>query len=73
MAILASLPGQPALVDSSANGVYHNWSMKHTARYVNEFSFRLNEGNVRIDSIDRITALVRAANGKLLTYAALTA
>ena len=29
------------------NGVYHNCSKKHMRRYVNEFVFRLNEGNVR--------------------------
>ncbi len=32
------------------NGVYHNWSVKHLHRYVDEFTFRLNEGNCKIDT-----------------------
>ena len=28
-------------------GTYHHWSDKHNQRYVNEFMFRLNEGDVQ--------------------------
>ena len=50
------------------NGTFHNISAKHLGRYVDEFAFRLNEGNCEIDTIDRMTALVRRIGGKQLTY-----
>ena len=34
------------------------------ARYINEFTFRLNNGNVRRDTQDRIDDLFRQAIGK---------
>ncbi|MDE0303194.1 MAG: IS1595 family transposase [Gammaproteobacteria bacterium] len=52
-------------------GTYHNWSKKHCHRYINEFAFRLNEGNCEVDTIDRMEALVRGFGGKRLTYKAL--
>lgn len=55
------------------NGVYLNWSRKHMRRYVNEFTFRLNEGNVRNHTMVRLEHLARNAFGKRLTYAELTA
>lgn len=53
-------------------GGYHQWSFKHMARYVNEFTFRLNEGNVRRHTLARIDDLVAGAIGKRLTYQQLT-
>lgn len=32
------------------NGTYHHWSKKHCRAYVNEFTFRLNEGNCERDT-----------------------
>ena len=49
-----------AVLKRGYNGVYHNWSRKHTARYVNEFTFRLNEGNCKTDTVDRIKKMCRA-------------
>ncbi len=49
-------------------GTYHQFSTKHLDRYVNEFTFRLNKGSCAIDTIDRISALVRNAGDKRLTY-----
>ena len=43
-----------AVLKRGFNGVYHNWSEKHCDRYVDEFTFRLNEGNCQIDTLDRI-------------------
>ena len=53
-------------------GVYHHWSFKHMARYVNEYTFRLNEGNVKLHTLERINNLVAGAIGKRLTYQELT-
>ena len=55
------------------NGVYHHWSKKHCGQYINEFTFRLNEGNVEIDTQDRLNSLFRAMKGKSITYEELTA
>lgn len=57
-----------ALLKRGYNGVYHNWSMKHLGRYVDEFTFRLNEGHVNFDTIDQIKSLVDNAFGKRPTY-----
>lgn len=52
-------------------GVYHHASKKHLARYVDEFAFRLNEGNVARHTLDRLESFVGGTKGKRLTYKAL--
>lgn len=49
-------------------GTYHHFSAKHLQRYVDECSFRLNEGNCEVDTIDRIAALCLAMTGKRIAY-----
>ena len=49
-------------------GTFHHFSMKHCQRYVDEFAFRLNEGNVERDAIDRMKSVCSASAGKRLTY-----
>jgi transposase-like protein len=49
-------------------GVYHHASPKHLERYVDEFSFRLNEGNVKNHTLTRLDSFVDATAGKRLTY-----
>lgn len=61
-----------AVLKRGYNGVYHNMSSKHLHRYVNEFSFRLNEGDVKRHTLDRIDSLVDQSMGKRLTYKELT-
>ena len=61
-----------AVLKRGYKGTFHHMSPKHLHRYVDEFSFRLNEGNVRVDTIDRLAAIVDGATGKRLTYRALT-
>lgn len=61
-----------AVMKRGLNGVYHQWSEKHLARYVNEVTFRLNEGNVKRPTMERLNDLIKGAIGKRLTYQELT-
>lgn len=54
-------------------GVYHHASPKHLGRYVDEFTFRLNVGNVKIHTLVRLGSFVDAVAGRRLTYKELTA
>lgn len=54
-------------------GTFHHISRKHTGRYVDEFAFRLNEGNCQTHTLDRLDSFVRASARKRLTYERLTA
>lgn len=38
------------------------------ARYIDEFTFRLNEGNVARHTMDRLDSLIKGSFGKRLTY-----
>ena len=49
-------------------GVYHHASKKHLGRYVNEFAFRLNDGNVKRHTMERLESFVSGTKGKRLTY-----
>lgn len=62
-----------AVLKRGVYGVYHQISKKHVGRYVDEFTFRLNEGNVKRHSLERLDSFVTAIVGKRLTYAGLTA
>ena len=61
-----------ALLKRGYKGVYHNFSVKHLQRYIDEFTFRLNEGNCQIDTIDRIGSLINNVVGCTLSYKTLT-
>jgi len=52
-------------------GTYHHFSRKHTQGYVDEFTFRLNEGSVSEMTMDRISALLSKSIGVRLTYVGL--
>jgi transposase-like protein len=54
-------------------GIYHQFSVKHMQRYVDEFAFRLNEGNCKVHTMDRIDAMVAKTDGVRITYKALIA
>jgi transposase-like protein len=49
-------------------GTYHSFSGKHLQRYVDEFTFRLNEGNVKHHTMTRIDSLLARTVGVRLTY-----
>ena len=57
-----------AVLKRRFHGTYHHWSIKHLQRYVEEFSFRLNEGNCEVDTIDRMASLCTEMGGKQLRY-----
>lgn len=61
-----------AVLKRGLHGVYHHASPKHLGRYVDEFTFRLNDGNVRRHTWDRLDSFVDAVAGKRLTYERLT-
>ncbi len=52
-------------------GVYHHASAKHLGRYVDEFAFRLNDGNVVRHTLDRLDSFIDGVAGKRLAYKAL--
>ena len=54
-------------------GVYHHASPKHLHRYVGEFAFRLNDGDVSRHTMQRLASLFGAAIGRRLTYKELIA
>lgn len=62
-----------AVLKRGIHGVYHHASPKHLGRYVDEFAWRLNEGNVQRHSLERLASFIAAIVGKRLTYKELTA
>ena len=61
-----------ALSKHGYNGIYNNWCRSHCHRYVNEFSFRLNEGDCEVDTQDSPDFLFHSKVGRTITYDALT-
>jgi transposase-like protein len=57
-----------AVMRRGLHGVYHHASKKHLGRYVDEFTWRLNEGNVKRHSLERLDSFIGAISGKRLTY-----
>ena len=62
-----------AVMKRGIHGVYHHASAKHLTRYVDEFTFRLNEGNVKVHTLNRLDSFITATSGLRLTYARLIA
>jgi hypothetical protein len=62
-----------AVLKRGLTGVYHQVSVKHLGRYVDEFAFRLNEGDVKRNTLERMNSLIQAVAGKRITYKELTA
>jgi len=57
-----------AVLKRGIHGVYHHVTAKHLDRYVQESAFRLNEGNVKRHTFERLDSFVDAIVGKRLTY-----
>ena len=49
-----------AVMKRGLHGVYHHASPKHLDRYVSEFTFRLNEGDVKNHTMERLAILFSA-------------
>jgi len=61
-----------AVMKRGLYGVYHHAEDKHLGRYAREFAFRLNQGNVKRHTIQRLDSLIDAVAGKRVTYRELT-
>ena len=62
-----------AVFKRSITGTWHHVSSKHLGRYVNEATFRLNEGNCEVDTLERMEAFAEGLHGKRLRYVDLIA
>jgi transposase-like protein len=62
-----------AVLRRGLHGVYHHASKKHMRRYVNEFTWRVNDGNVKNHTLDRLNYFVGAVTGRQITYQKLIA
>jgi transposase-like protein len=62
-----------AVLKRGITGVFHHVTPKHLGRYVNEFSFRLNEGNVKHHTLTRLDSFIVSTARRRLTYKALIA
>jgi hypothetical protein len=63
-AVAKDSTGVFAVLKRGLIGEYHHASKKHLGRYVDEFTFRLNEGNVKHHTLARLESLVGAVTGK---------
>ncbi len=68
MASTSGIESVWAVLKRGYHGTFHHFSHKHLHRYVNEFTFRLNDGNVKIDTMDRMNAVVGGMRDKRLSY-----
>lgn len=68
MAHTNSIESVWAVLKRGFYGVYHSFSVKHLQRYVDEFMYRLNEGNVQNHVWDRIDSLLEKAFGQRIKY-----
>lgn len=62
-----------AVLKRGIHGTFHHISPKHAGRYVNEFTFRLNDGNVRRHTTKRLESLIEGVAKRRLTYKRLVA
>ena len=62
-----------SLFKRSVHGTWHHVSPKHLSKYVNEATFRLNDGNCEVDTLDRMEALARQLTDSRIPYADLVA
>ena len=54
-------------------GTYHQFSKKHLQRYVDECTFRLNQGNCKIHVLDRMNSIITGGFQHHVSYRELVA
>jgi transposase-like protein len=57
-----------AVLKRGIYGTFHHVSPKHLGRYVDEFTFRLNDGNVARHTLLRLDSFIDGSAGRRLTY-----
>lgn len=57
-----------SVLKRSIIGTYHSVSVKHLQKYVDETTFRLNEGRCEIKTMDRMKALIEKTFGIVTRY-----
>ncbi len=62
-----------AVLKRGIYGTFHHVSPKHLGRYVDEFTFRLNDGDVARHTLLRLDSFIDGTAGRRLTYKDLTA
>jgi transposase-like protein len=62
-----------AVMKRGLHGIYHHASKKHIARYVNEFTWRLNDGKCANHTLRRLDSFVAVVTGCRITYERLIA
>lgn len=62
-----------AVMKRGLHGIYHHASDKHLARYVDKFTFRLNDGNVKRHMLNRLASLIDSTVGYHISYKELIA
>ena len=62
-----------SVLKRSIHGTWHHVSPKHLGRYINEATFRLNDGNCEVDTLDRMRSFAEGIHDKRLSYDRLTA
>jgi transposase-like protein len=57
-----------ALLKRGFYGTFHKFVKEYLQGYVNEFTFRLNEGNCKYPTMQRVDSLAKCCVGKRITY-----
>ena len=57
-----------SVLKRSIHGTWHHVSPKHLGRYVDEATFRLNDGNCEVDILDRMKSFASQIGDKRLSY-----